>query len=289
MPAAEEVTPLYMPERLGLIAGGGCLPQRLIEVCEKRNIELFIVGFEGQTDMSILSGHNHMRTRLGAAGQIIKTLQAHGIYDLVMIGSIRRPGITELKPDMRTAQFFAKIGLKALGDNGLLVALRRELEAEGFVIHGIQKFVDELLIGTGLAGKHKPAKADKQDIRKAIEIATKLGEADVGHSVVIQDGITLAIESAEGTDATIKRAKSYKRKERGGILVKWCKPGQDMDLDLPVIGPQTVLNCAESGLTGIAVRAGHTLMVNAEEVIPLLNKHKIFLIGVNDTHDQAIT
>lgn len=280
-----ENTDKNLPEKLGIIAGGGCLPARLIESCVQMGIEPFIVAFEGQTDMEILHGHNHMKTRLGAAGQVISTLRAHHIFDLVLIGSIRRPSLAELRPDMRTASFFTKIGLQGLGDDGLLKALRKELEADGFTIHGAQKFAHDLLIGEGAAGKYKPKKADLADIEKGVEIATSLGRADIGHSVVVQEGIVLAVEAIEGTDATIKRAATHKRKGKGGVLVKWCKPEQDMDLDLPAIGPDTIRNCVQAGLSGIAVKAGETLILQSEEVVRLLNENKLFLVGLNDHND----
>lgn len=268
-----------LPKKIGIIAGGGCLPARLVESCQNQNIEPFIVAFEGQTDMDIVSGYNHMKTRLGAAGQIISTLRAHDVHDLVLIGSIRRPSLSELRPDIRTASFFTKIGLQSLGDDGLLRALRKELEAEGFTIHGVQSFAKDLLIGEGSVGKLKPKKSELSDIQKGISIALKLGEADIGHSVVVQQGLVLAVEAIEGTDDTIKRAASYSRKGKGGVLVKWCKPDQDTDLDLPAIGPETIRNCAQSGLSGIAVKAQQTLILQSEEVISLLNKNKMFLVG----------
>lgn len=282
MPATKEIEqqPSSLPPKIGVIAGGGCLPARLIEACEKKDIETFIIAFEGQTDMELVHGHNYMKARLGAAGQIINTLKSHHIEDLVMIGSIRRPTLSELRPDMKTAQFLTKIGLRGLGDDGLLKALRQELKAEGFTVHGVQDFVDDLLIGEGLVGKIKPKKADERDIAKGIEIAEALGGLDIGHSVIIQEGLVLAVEAIEGTDETIKRAKLHRRDSKGGVLVKWAKPDQDMDLDLPAIGPDTVRLCLESGLSGIAVQSGKTLILNSGEVISLLNQNKMFLIGM---------
>ncbi len=267
-------------KRLGIIAGGGSVPERLLHACDKKGQEVFIVGFEGQTDPEILKGRKYMLTRLGAAGQILQTLQSHDISDLVLIGSIKRPSVMELKPDMRTAQFFAKIGLKALGDDGLLKAMRSELENEGFIIHGVQDFVQDLLTAPGAVGKHKPKKADQSDIDRALEVSTQLGTLDVGQSVIVQEGIVLGVEAAEGTDELIRRCKSYKRKGRGGVLVKTCKPQQDHDFDLPTIGPETVRLCADSGLAGIVIQAGYSLLIDPQKVAELADKHKMFVIGV---------
>ena len=111
----------------------------------KKNIEPFIIAFDGQTDPDLVKGHQHFWGRLGAAGKIIKTLKSHNIQDLVLIGSLDRPTVFDLKPDLKTAAFFTRVGLKAMGDNALLECVEDELKREGFHIHAIQDFVDDLL------------------------------------------------------------------------------------------------------------------------------------------------
>lgn len=265
---------------LGIIAGGGSLPGRLLQACDDLGIDVFLVGFEGQTDPEIRRDRNHLWTRIGAAGQIIDTLKAHEVRDLVIIGGIRRPSLAELRPDIRTAGFFAKIGLQALGDDGLLKALRNELEFDGFVLHGIQEFASDIVAGEGAIGSRRPGKGDMADIRRGMEILDAMGSLDVGQAVIVQEGIVLGVEAIEGTDELIKRCAGLRRKGRGGVLVKFAKPGQDEQLDIPTIGTKTVLMCAESGLAGIAIQAGKTLMVDPEEVASEADRLKIFVTGV---------
>lgn len=283
MPAAE--TSQLEITKLAIIAGSGSLPMRLIAACDNKNIEPFIVGFEGQTDPAVIKGREHIWTRLGSAGSVMKTLKSHGIYDIVMIGSIRRPSFSELVPDFKTIEFFTKIGIKALGDNDFLTALRKFIEAEGFRLHGIHKFADDLLAAQGPVGSYEPAKDDWIDINHGIEIARQLGTFDVGQSVIVQEGFVLGVEAVEGTDELIRRCKPLKRKGRGGVLVKTCKPQQDKDLDLPTIGPQTIKLAAETGLAGIAVYAGETLVIDPEEVAEIADKHKMFVVGLNPCRD----
>ncbi|NCC21813.1 MAG: LpxI family protein [Alphaproteobacteria bacterium] len=268
-------------ETLGVIAGGGVLPERLLHACDKRGIVPFVIGFEGQTDPLICKGRNHLWTRIGAAGQIINTLKSHGIRDLVLIGSMRRPSIHELKPDIRTARFFARLGVRALGDDNLLRAIRSELEAEGFVIHGVQDFAHDLLVGEGPIGRVRPRKIDWIDIDRGIEISRMMGALDVGQATVIQEGIVLGVEAIEGTDELIRRCAKYKRAGRGGVLVKTCKPRQDEDLDLPTVGPNTVRLCAEAGLSGVVIQAHRSLLIDPQEVADIANRHNIFVIGLD--------
>ena len=284
MPAAQEsrVKDEALPlARLGVIAGGGNLPARLLASCDQAGTEVFVVGFDGQTDRNLLTGRNHMFTRLGAAGQIINTLRAHDIRDLVLIGSIRRPSLKELKPDLRTAKFFARLGLRAVGDNDLLVALRSELEKEGFTIHGVQRFVGDLIASAGAVGKYKPKAADMEDIRRGVIASQAIGRLDIGQSVVVQEGIVLGVEGAEGTNELIRRCTAYVRKGRGPILVKTAKPGQDRDLDLPTVGPETIVLCGEAGYAGIVIEAGASLLLEPQNVAEIADRHKMFVIGID--------
>lgn len=79
---------------------------RLAECCEAHGIEVFVCAFEGQSDPAVVAGRKHMWASIGAAGKIIKTLKDHEVCDLVLIGNIRRPSFAELKPDLKTAEFF---------------------------------------------------------------------------------------------------------------------------------------------------------------------------------------
>ncbi len=277
MSATKEISPI---KELAIIAGGGNLPAKLVSACEHQGIKPFIVAFKGHADPELVQGHNHMWARLGGAGKVLKTLKAHNIRDVVMIGSIHRPGFSEIRPDLKVAEFFARVGIKALGDNDLLTMIRRFLEDEGLRVHGAHKFATELLAPKGVLGKYEPSKGDMIDIQRGLEVSQQLGRLDVGQSVIVQEGLVLGVEAIEGTDALIARCKGFKRRGRKGVLVKTCKPQQDRDLDLPTIGPQTILQARDSKLAGIAIHAGNALILDLDEVVELANKHKMFVIGI---------
>lgn len=265
---------------LGIVAGGGSLPGILADACEQQGITPFMVGIEEQVDPQILSGRDHVIFRLGLAGKMIASLKEHKAWDLVLIGAIKRPSLSSLRPDLKTAAFFARLGLKALGDNDMLAAVREELEGEGFTIHGVHEFVQELLAPEGVIGRHKPSKQDEIDIDRGFKVSQMIGRLDIGQSAIVENGIVLGVEAAEGTDGLIRRCAALKKKDKGGVLIKSCKPQQDKDLDLPTIGPETVRACAESGLHGIAVHARQTLITDIDSVRTLADEHKVFVTGV---------
>ncbi len=273
---------MMIERKLGIIAGGGTIPQLLINRCLETGRDFFVLAIEGNACPDYFTEKvPHQWIRIGQAGTGFKRFAEEKVQDVVMIGTIKRPSFKELVPDLRTAAFFAKIGAKALGDDGILRALVNELESEGMNVRGIHEVMPELLIKEGVLGKHKPDKKAITDIRRGVEVALELGRLDVGQAVVVQQGLVLGVEGIEGTDRLLLRCGEYKRKGEGGVLVKLRKPQQDMRIDLPTVGLRTVQNAAASGLRGIAVHAGNGLIVDQAEVIELANKEGLFIIGIN--------
>lgn len=279
MPSGYPQSGVTKPMNLAIIAGGGSLPERLVRHCEEHGIRHLIVAFDGHTEPDLLAGRPHYLTRLGAAGQTIRKLKDEGFYDLVLIGKIQRPHFREIRPDLYTATFLAKAGLRALGDDGLLKAIKGELAREGFTIHGIQHFLPQITMPDGAVGAILPEPDDLRDIGIGMRAAHTLGTLDIGQAVIVHDGLVLGVEGAEGTDELIRRCAGYRRTQRGGILVKACKPQQDKDLDLPTIGVRTVDLCAEHGYRGIAAQAGNALVADIEGVGKAADRHGLFVYG----------
>ena len=178
--------------------------------------------------------------------------------------------------------FFAKIGLKSLGDDGILRALVKEIESEKMRVVGIHEVLPDLLVKDGVLTKAKPDKQAQADIKRGIEVALELGRLDVGQAVIVQQGL---VEGIEGTDELIKRCATYKRKGEGGVLVKLRKPQQDMRIDLPTIGVKTIEQMHLAGMKGIAVHSGNALIVDEPQVIALANKYGMFIKGITPTKE----
>jgi len=269
-----------MVPKLGILAGGGELPARLATAVREAGRDVFVVAFEGQTDPATVAGVPHLWSRFGAAGSIIERLRGEGVGDLVFAGPVRRPSLTELMPDWWTTRFLMRVGTRALGDDGLLRAVARELETEGFRVLGLHEFLGELLTAPGPAGSLRPDEQAERDIARGVEVALELGRLDIGQGCVVQQGLVLAVEAIEGTDAMLDRAAGLRRPGGGGVLVKVKKPQQDGRLDLPTIGTTTVEKAAAAGLAGIAVQAGGSLMVDRASVGALADRLGLFVVGV---------
>ena len=265
--------------KLAIVAGGGSLPVVLAEACRKRERPYFVVALEGFADADGLGSHPHGWARLGAVGRVLALIRREAAAEVVFAGHVRRPSLASLRPDLYTARLLARIGSRALGDDGLMRRIVEAFEAEGLRVVGVPSVLADVLAPQGPLGAMAPDKAALADIRRGIEVAEALGRADAGQAVIVQQGVVLAIEAAEGTDRMIERAGRLKRDGPGGVLVKMAKPQQDRRLDLPVVGPSTVEAAARAGLRGIAVEAGGVLLVDRETAIGLADRKGLFITG----------
>lgn len=270
-----------MTGRLGIIAGGGDLPRQVAETCRRGGRGYFIIALEGQGAETWLAPDlPHAVFRMGAAGAMLDRLRAEGVTDIVLAGGVRRPSLSDLRPDWYAARFFARLGLKALGDDGLLRAVAGLLEEEGFRVVAVQSLIDDLLMPSGVLTRAAPDEQALADIAHGFAVARALGAVDVGQAVVVQGGLVLGVEAIEGTDALIARCGLLKRDGVGPVLVKRAKPGQDHRLDLPTIGPDTVAACIAAGFSGVAAEAAGTLFVGRDNAVRAADAAGLFVTGV---------
>lgn len=274
--------------KLGIIAGGGALPGRLVRACRESGRPFFVLAIEGHADAADIGPDSPQAwIRMGEAGSGIRALHDAGCRDLVMAGPVRRPTLADLRPDWRTARFFARLGFRALGDDGLLKALIAELEGEGFRVVGVDSILTDLSPDLGPLGRHVPDEQARADIARAVTVCRTLGALDVGQAVVVQQGIVLGVEAVEGTDTLLARCRDLKRSGPGGVLVKLCKPQQETRVDLPTVGPRTVENAAAAGLRGIALHAGRSILVDREATLGRADALGLFVVGVSGEEEPA--
>jgi DUF1009 family protein len=269
-----------MADKLGIVAGAGDLPARLIEVCRQSGREIFVLAFEGETDPATVAGVDHGWVNFHSLTQGLQQLRDSGVGELVLLGSVKRPSLKDLNPDIKTAKFIAKAGIKALGDDGLLRAIVAALEEERFRVSGVDDFLSHLLAEARIYTSAAPDANAEHDIQLGLNVVRALGALDVGQAAVVHQGVVLGVEAQEGTDALLERCAGLRQLDRGGVLVKVKKPHQERRVDLPTIGPRTVEGAAVAGLSGIAVEAGSVLIVDAEQVRDIADAAGLFVIGV---------
>ena len=270
------------PPAHGILAGGGMLPGRVAAAAAAAGREVFLLGLEGFAEASVLAPWPHATVRIGAAGRILALLREHGCRDLVLVGPVRRPSLLDLRPDAEGARLLTRIGRAAFaGDDGLLAAVVRVLGEEGFRILGAHDILTEAVGPKGLLSRSRADAAAMADIARGVKVARALGAVDVGQCCVVQQGIVLAAEAAEGTDAMLARAATLRWPGPGGVLVKLVKPGQDRRADLPTIGVGTIRAAAAAGLRGVAFEAHGTLLAEREAVVAAADEAGLFLLGID--------
>ena len=280
MSAAAAVLAHGLP-KLGIIAGRGELPRTLIHACEQSARPYFVLALEDAADEETVAatGDNYAWIRLGAIGKALELLHKQQVQEVVLAGYVSRPKLSTLRPDLKGTKLLARIGSQLLtGDNELLTSIVEFLEEEGLRVVGAEEVVRDLVAPEGLIGSHYPDKRAQSDIAFGARIARAIGELDIGQAVVVQNQKVLGVEAIEGTDALIARCAGL-REEKGGVLVKVKKPQQERRVDLPTIGVATVQNVARSGLAGIAIEAGASLIINRREVARTADALGIFVVG----------
>ena len=272
--------------KLGLIAGGGALPVELAAHCEAAGRPFAVMRLRSFAD-PVLSRYRGAEVGLGEFGKVFKALKAEGCEVVCFAGTVERPDFSAIMPDLRgVAVVPGLIKAARQGDDALLRRVLLEFEKEGFAIEGAHEVVGEMTLPLGALGAHAPRPQDLADIDRALLVAREIGKLDVGQGAVVCEGLVLAVEAQEGTDAMLRRVADLPQavrgtaEERRGVLAKAPKPIQETRVDLPTIGVATLQRAARAGLAGIVGEAGRLLVVDREAVIACADDLGLFVLGV---------
>jgi hypothetical protein len=273
--------------KLGLIAGGGALPLTLAEHCRAGGRPYFVIRLRGFADAA-LAAHPGDEAGIAEIGRVSRLARDAGCESLCFAGFVRRPDFAALRPDLRgTAALPGALAAARKGDDALLRFLMSEFEKDGFVIEGAHEVMGEIALPAGALGR-LTADAHAADVAKAIAVARSIGALDIGQAAVVCDGLVLAVEAQEGTDAMLARVAALPEALRGapgrrrGVLAKVPKPIQEERVDLPTIGLATLEGVDRAGLAGIAGISGKLLVVDREAVIRAADAWGLFVAGVSD-------
>jgi DUF1009 family protein len=273
---------------LAIICGGGSLPFAVAEAAVRAGRRVVLFPLRGAADSGRVARYPHHWLRLGGPGRFRRIARAEGCRDVVFIGSVVRPRISQVWPDLLALRSLPHlIRLYRGGDDRLLSGIGKLVEQHGFRLVGADQIAPEILMPLGPLGRLSPIERDRADIATGLSLMRATGAFDVGQAVVVSDNRILAIEAADGTDAMLahladmRQSGRIRSPEGAGVLVKAPKPTQDRRIDLPSIGPRTVEGVARAGLAGIAVVAGSTVVAEADRITSAADKAKIFVIGID--------
>lgn len=268
-------------KKIALVAGALDLPFFTRDALKRAGWNVFVVGLKNFYDERLAPD---MVVRLGGGGRAIREFRRRGIKKLTFVGALGHPNFSDLRPDFWTMRALLKILKHQRGYDSMAVALNKVLEKQGFEIVAAQDLAPELAFETpGVQTKSKPTKADMANIERAIEVSHTIGMADIGASVVV-DKQVIAVEAAEGTARMLERVVQMRanKKKSSGVFAKMTKPGQDLRIDIPAIGVDTVNAVADAKLHGIVVNTKTCFVVNKPAVIKQADKRGIFIVAIDE-------
>jgi DUF1009 family protein len=265
--------------KVGIIAGRGELPILLAEKLRASDKAFHLLLVQGEALPSEYSAFEYDVIPITKVGKFFKSLHAHKCTQVTMVGPVSRPNFKNIFPDKEGFKLLGRISAAlSKGDDGLLSAITNFIEDNGFDVVGAHEFDDTLISDIGTLGKIAPSDEQRGDIQYGIEVSKTLSTFDIGQALVVRAGYVLAIEAAEGTNNMIERCADFRWEEgAAGVLVKMAKAGQELRVDMPAIGVETVKQVAKAGLSGIAIEAGKTLLIDREAIIAEADKQNIFI------------
>ena len=282
MSAASEIS-----SPVGVIAGGGTMPFAVADSLAARGIAPVLFALRGACDPVRVARFRHHWISVGQLGRATKLFRSEGCRDLIFIGTLLRPALSEIRLDWGTLRVIGRILASFRGgDDHLLSGIGRILEQDGFRMVGIRDVAPEILMPEGSITRVTPDAAGTADIEKGREVLRALSPFDIGQAVVVIDGHVVAVEDIEGTDRLLARVARLRGEGRlrartgRGVLVKAPKSDQDLRFDLPTVGPKTVEGADKAGLAGIAIIAGHTIAADSQSMIEAADRAGLFIQGL---------
>lgn len=269
-----------MAKAIGIIAGSGQFPFLVANNARAQGYEVVICGIHGNTDPEIArEASAFLMLHVGQFSTMIEFMKNHGVEKLCMAGAVNKPKALDLRPDWRAAKLLMKLAARHKGDDAILRAIAEELASEGIEVVRpdilVQGLTDQ---ESGVLTKIVPPREVWEDIRLGWTTAKALGTLDVGQCVVVKQGVIVALEAIEGTDAVLERAAELAGE--GCTIVKAAKPGQDERVDLPSVGKHTVELAIKYGFLCLAYESGRTLFFDKEESLALADEKGLSIVGI---------
>src|ERR1700730_3792882 len=278
---------LQISSPVGLSAAGGVMPFAVADSLIARGLDPVVFALKGACDPVRVARFRHHWISVGQVGRAVKLFRSENCRDLVFIGTLVRPALSEIRLDWGTLRVLGRVWAAFRGgDDHLLSGIGRILEQDGFRMVGIKDVAPALLMPEGCITRTSPDENAAADIARGRDVLAALSQFDIGQAAVVIDGHVVGVEDIEGTDGLLARVARLRNEGRirakaaRGVLVKAPKSGQDLRFDLPTIGPQTIEGAAAARLAGIAIVSGNTIVVEPQAMIEAADAAGLFVTGL---------
>ena len=269
-----------LDKKVALFCGALQLPFVARDCLIAQGYDVYTIGLKNFFDPALKPD---LVIRLGGGGTAARECKRRGIKNLVFVGALGHVNLSDVRPDVWSMSVFMRVLANQKGDDSMLCTVINGIESKGFKILGIQELCPELTFSPGVQTREKPTKDDQKIIDRAVQVSKMIGAEDIGHSTVV-DRQVLAVEAAEGTAEMFKRVIAIKNRGRArkpsGVFAKMTKPKQNLRIDLPAIGVDTVRDVVAARLRGIVVNAGTCLVIDRAAVLATADKAGIFIVAL---------
>jgi len=267
-------------ERIGVIAGNGRFPIIFADNVRRQGYAVSAVAHIGETDPELERHVDRIHwVKIGQLNKLIHAFKHDGVRQAVMLGGVRKTHVfTTVRPDFRILAMAGR--LRALKDDAILRELAAELEREGIVIRESTFGLDGILVEECPLTQRRPSRKEWDEIRYGWEMAREIGRLDIGQCVVVKERVIVAVEAVEGTDQAIRRGGELAG--AGAVVVKRCKPQQDLRFDLPAVGPRTIETMVAVKASALAVEAGKSVMLDRADLIRRADDAGIAVVGLTE-------
>ncbi len=271
---------------IAILAGSGRFPELLAEKLRGAGRACRILAIRGFADASLRQNADAAVDLLDVK-RVLAYLREWRPSAVTLAGGVHRPkpsAVFNAVSMFRNRRELAE--LMGRGDDQLLRSVVQLLEEQGHSVVGVRDLAPELLASSGRLGAHQPSNKDLLAVNMGVSLLTDLSSYDMGQGVVVAGERIIAVEGPEGTDRMLARVQGLRRSWNwtkpppAGVLVKIPKRGQDLRVDLPAVGPRTLVRAAKAGLRGVAVASGVTLVLDREETVRIADRLGLFLLGV---------
>ncbi len=263
-------------KKIGLIAGRGDLPLAVLKTIKEQGTAAVVIGLKGEASNQLADcAQPYYEYGVGQLVEVLMALKLNQVQEIVFAGKIGKEAIFAGGYDQALVNILSNLPEK--NDDAISLAIISQFEKQGFAVAKQTDYLRDLLIPAG-SFWGELTKTEEVDVQLGFKMAKAIGELDLGQSVVVKQGVILAVEAIEGTDQAILRGGSLGGP--GAVVVKTSKPNQDLRFDVPTVGRETITNMIKVGATVLAVEAEKTFVVDKEESLALAQANNIKVVAL---------
>lgn len=260
---------------IGLIFGENNFPIYILKKIKKKYKYLII---DLTKSKNFKKDKNSYSVSIGQFGKIISILKKNNCRQVLFAGKVEKPNLRSIKLDLKGMYYIPKIIKSSkLGDAAILKQIINIFRSEKIKTLSSDKFTSELSLPKGNYSKYKPNKEDKINIICAIKALKKTGKFSHTQGAIARNNKILALEGSSGTEKMLKKIKKIPN-ILSGVLVKFPKKKQDLRIDLPTIGLETLVQCKKAGIKGLVLKHKRNIFLNRRQSVQFANKSKMFIL-----------